>query len=95
VKKGKNVKKEVKQEIKPEIKSEPPYTPTPAGKRARSFSAEISIRKRPGIVTCTWKKALEALGPLEDDGELEPLEKLLSGDAGEVDTGRDTSGYTN
>jgi hypothetical protein len=37
---------------------------------------------------------------LEDDGELEPLERLLSGDAGEVDAGevdagRDTSGYTN
>ena len=32
---------------------------------------------------------------MEDDGELEPLEKLLSGDAGEVDAGRDASGYTN
>jgi hypothetical protein len=53
VKKGKNVKKEIKQKIKPEIKSEPPCTPTPAGKRARSFSAEMSIRKRPGIVTRT------------------------------------------
>jgi hypothetical protein len=35
----------------------------------------MSIRKRPGIVTRTQEKALEALGPLEDDGELEPLEK--------------------
>jgi hypothetical protein len=35
----------------------------------------MSIRKRPGIVTRTQKKALEALGPLEDDRELEPLEK--------------------
>ena len=35
----------------------------------------MSIRKRPGIVIRTQKKALEALGPLEDDGELEPLEK--------------------
>jgi hypothetical protein len=50
----------------------------------------MSIRKRPGIVTRTQKKALEALGPLEDDGELEPLEKLLSG---EVDASRDASGY--
>ena len=57
------------------LKSEPPCTPTPAGKHAHSFSAEMSIRKRPGIVTRTQKKALEALGPLEDDGELEPLEK--------------------
>jgi hypothetical protein len=52
----------------------------------------MSIRKRPGIVTRTQKKALEALGPLEDDGESEPLEKLLSG---EVDGSRDASGYNN
>jgi len=84
------VKKEIKQEIKPEIKSEPPCTPTPAGKRARSFSAEMSIQKHPGIIKRTQKKALEALGPLEDDGELAPLEKLLSGDAGEVNAGRDS-----
>jgi hypothetical protein len=84
------VKKEIKQEIKPEIKSEPPCTPTPAGKRARSFSVEMPIRKCPGIIKRTQKKALEALGPLEDDGELEPLEKLLSGDAGEVNAGRDS-----
>jgi hypothetical protein len=48
------------------LKSEPPCTPTPAGKHAHSFSADMSIRKRPGIVTRTQKKALEALGPLED-----------------------------
>ena len=69
------MKKEIKQEIKPEIKSEPPCNPTLADKLAHSFFAEMSIRKRPGIVTRTQKKALEALGPLEDDGELEPLEK--------------------
>lgn len=43
MKKGENVKK-VKQEIMSEIKSEPPCTHTPAGKRAHSFSAEMSIR---------------------------------------------------
>ena len=32
--------------------------------------------------------SLEALGPLEDDEELEPLKKLLSD---EVDAGRDTA----
>jgi hypothetical protein len=81
----------VKRRSSQKLKSEPPCTPTPAGRRARSFSVEMSIRKRPGIVTRTQKKALEALGPLDDDEELEPLKKLLSD---EVDAGRDASGYS-
>jgi hypothetical protein len=70
VKKGKNVKKESKQEIKPEIK---------VRAALHSYASWVSMLvlspprcpfgKRPGIVTRTQKKALEALGPLEDDGE--------------------------
>ena len=56
-KKGKNVKKEIKKEIKQEIKPEPPCNPTPASKRPRAISAEMTIRKR------NWRKELEALGP--------------------------------
>jgi hypothetical protein len=58
------VKKEIKQEIKPEIKSEPPYNPTLADKLAHSFFAEMSIWKRPGIVTRTQERALEAPRPV-------------------------------
>jgi hypothetical protein len=84
VKKGKNVKeikKEIKQEIKQEIKPEPPCIPTPASKRPRAISAEMSIRKR------NWRKELKALGPVEDAGELESFEQILKGTAGKDGAG--------
>jgi hypothetical protein len=90
VKKGKNVKKEIKKEIKQEVKQEskpePPYTPTPAGKRPRAISGEMSIRKR------NWRKELEGLGPVEDSDDLESLQEILKGDAGKGDGGEGDAG---
>lgn len=86
-KRGRKVKKEVKKEVKQEIKPEPPCTPTPASKRARAISAELSIRKRPNTTTRNQKKALEAEGPLEDEAELESLEQMLEAAAGKGDAG--------
>jgi hypothetical protein len=69
----KEIKKEIKQEIKQDIKPEPPCTPTPASKRPRAISAEMSIRKP------NWQMELEALGPVEDSDESESVEEIVKG----------------
>ena len=87
--KGKNakkeVKKEIKKEVKQEIKPEPLCKPTPAIKRPRAISAEMSIRKR------NWRKELEALGPVEgseeSSEELESLEEMLERATGKGEGG--------
>lgn len=75
--------------MKPEPLSSAPSTPATIFKRPRAVSAEMSIRKRPGPVT----RALKSLDtPAEEDaGErlepLEPLNKLLGGNAGAAELG--------
>jgi hypothetical protein len=54
--------KDVEKEIKLEVPS------TPINKRPRSISAELSLRKWPGTVTRSLKKALEARNNVADDG---------------------------
>jgi hypothetical protein len=90
IKKGikKEIKKEIKQEIKQEVKAEPPCTSTPATKRPRAISGEMSIRKR------NWRrrKELEALGSIEGSGELKSLEEILENAGRKGDAGRSKDG---
>ena len=72
---GKAIKKDIKQEIKQEVKSEPASTPKSIDKRPRPISTELSIRKRPGIVTCSLKKVLKDSKALRTLATCQPFKR--------------------